>query len=213
MDSAKEIARKMLAVINADRDGIMVAFTKSFIRLPVSLAYLGYDFLDTDSRSSRFDDKIRFAELIKNSLSEQDVLPRAIEVFTNEFTDRIDRYDVLKAMGNVSATVIGGANFTSLTGVNLGKVLLSSMLGSIMSGFAISGILTVGAEQSRAIYTSLALRQRNFERWYKLKSRGDLDLLYFIIEDVVGPYEKACDIAEYNPEEFKEICKYFFEGL
>jgi len=73
MNSAKEIARKMLAVINADRDGIMVAFTKSFIRLPVSLAYLGYDFLDTDSRSSRFDDKIRFAELIKNSLSEQDV--------------------------------------------------------------------------------------------------------------------------------------------
>ncbi|WP_145339542.1 hypothetical protein [Pantoea sp. PSNIH1] len=213
MDSAKEIARKMLAVINADRDGMMVAFTKGLIRLPVSLAYLGYDFLDTDSHSSRFDDKIRFAELIKNGVAEQDVLPRAIEVFINEFIDRVDRYDVLKAMGNVSATVTGGATFTSLTGVNLGRVLLSSMLGSIMSGFAISGILAIGAEQSRAIYTSLALRQRNFERWYKLKSRGNLDLLYFIIEDVVRPYEKACDIAESNPEEFKKICKYFFEGL
>jgi len=213
MDSAKEIARNMLAVINADRYGIMVAFTKGLIRLPISLAYLGYDFLDTDSHSSRFDDKVRFAELIKNGVSGQDVLPRAIEVFINEFIDRVDRYDVLKTMGDVSATVTGGAIFTSLTGVNLGKVLLSSMLGSVMSGFAISGILAIGAEQSRAIYTSLALRQRNFERWYKLKSRGNLDLLYFIIEDVVGPYEKACDVADSNPEDFKKICKYFFEGL
>lgn len=213
MDSAKEIARKMLAVINADNAGMLTAFTKGFIRLPVSLAYLGYDFIDTDSRSSRFDDKIRFAELIKSGISGQDVLPRAIEVFTDEFADRVDRYDVLKVMGNVSATITGGVTFTSLTGVNLGRVLLSSMLGSIMSGFAISGVLAIGAEQSRAIYTSLALRQRNFERWYKLKSRGNLDLLYFIIEDVVSPYEKACDIADSNPEEFKKICRYFFEGL
>ncbi|KJV25734.1 hypothetical protein [Pantoea sp. SM3] len=213
MDSAKEIARNMLNAINADSKGLVASFTKGFIRLPVSLAYLGYDFFDTDNRSSRFDDKIRFAQLIKNGLSGHEILPQAIEVFTDEFVDKIDRHDVLKVLSNVSATVTGGATFTSMTGVNLGRVLLSSMLGSIISGFAISGLLAIGAEESRAVYTSLALRQRNFDRWYKLKSRGDLDLFYFLIEDVVAPYEKACDIADTNPEEFKKICKYFFEGL
>lgn len=42
---------------------------------------------------------------------------------------------------------------------------------------------------------------------------GDLDLLYFLVEDVVKPFEKACEISDVKPDEFNEICQYFFGGL
>ena len=48
MDSAKEIARGMLEAINIDGSGFWGAIGKGFISFPVSLAYLGYDFIDAE---------------------------------------------------------------------------------------------------------------------------------------------------------------------
>jgi hypothetical protein len=42
---------------------------------------------------------------------------------------------------------------------------------------------------------------------------GDLDLFIILVEDIVRPYATACEIDEINPEEFNNVCEYFFGGL
>ncbi|MDQ6191217.1 hypothetical protein M3O75_12115 [Klebsiella pneumoniae] len=74
-------------------------------------------------------------------------------------------------------------------------------------------LLSVGAETSRAIYTSQYLKRRNPVLHDKLQNLGDLDLLYFHVEDIVKPFETACMASDKNPAEFNKICEYFFGGL
>jgi hypothetical protein len=74
-------------------------------------------------------------------------------------------------------------------------------------------LLSVGAETSRAIYTSRYLKRRNPVLHDKLQNLGDLDLLYFLVEDIVKPFETACMVGDKNPAEFNKICEYFFGGL
>ncbi|MBY8428216.1 hypothetical protein AAGO69_01830, partial [Klebsiella pneumoniae] len=47
----------------------------------------------------------------------------------------------------------------------------------------------------------------------KLQNLGDLDLLYFLVEDIVKSFETACMVSDKNPAEFNKICEYFFGGL
>lgn len=212
MDSAKEIATDMLAVMNLDKSGIVVSYIKGFIRLPVSLAYLSYDYIDTDSRSRRFDDKIRFAELIKQGVFRKELITRTVQVFINEFIKRMDRVDALKSVANISSSVLGGFSFSLVTGISLGEMIASSTAGALLAGGAIAGVLFIGAEHSRAIYVSRALRDTNPDIWRRLKSAGDLDLLYFIVQDIVAPYQRACEVADTDPEKFFQICDYFMRG-
>lgn len=65
----------------------------------------------------------------------------------------------------------------------------------------------------RAIYTSRYLKRRNPVLHDKLQNLGDLDLLYFLVEDIVKPFETACMVSDKNPAEFNKICEYFFGGL
>jgi len=46
-----------------------------------------------------------------------------------------------------------------------------------------------------------------------LERLGDLDFLYYLVEDIVKPFETACDISDRNSAEFDKICEYFFGGL
>ncbi|HBZ0891486.1 TPA: hypothetical protein MJC50_13445 [Klebsiella pneumoniae] len=72
-------------------------------------------------------------------------------------------------------------------------------------------LLSVGAETSRAIYTSRYLKRRNPVLHDKLQNL--LDLLYFLVEDIVKPFETARMVGDKNPAEFNNICEYFFGGL
>lgn len=74
-------------------------------------------------------------------------------------------------------------------------------------------LLSVGAETSRAIYTSRYLKRRNPVLHDKLQNLRDLDLLYFLVEDIVKPFETARMVGDKNSAEFNKICEYFFGGL
>lgn len=84
---------------------------------------------------------------------------------------------------------------------------------SFFAGSLAGLLLSVGAETSRAIYTSRYLKRRNPVLHDKLQNLGDLDLLYFLVEDIVKPFETACMVSDKNPAEFNKICEYFFGGL
>ncbi|CNI53334.1 MULTISPECIES: hypothetical protein [Yersinia] len=210
MDSAKEIARDMLDAINVDGSGFFGAVAKGFISFPVSFYYLGYDFMDTDHRSDNFDDKMRIAKLIKSGAINREVIEKIIGIFMNDFSSRIDITNLVK---NIAGSSIGKILFSQLTGVNLGNVIATRAVAALLSGTAIGALISVGAETSRAIYTSRYLRERSPMMYYKLRGLGDLDLLYFLVEDTVKPFEKACEVDDRSPEEFNKICEYFFGGL
>ncbi|HDG1701794.1 TPA: hypothetical protein PFE33_004127, partial [Kluyvera ascorbata] len=81
MDSAKEIARDMLEAINIDGGGFIGAMAKGVISLPVSLAYLGYDFIDTEHRRENRDDKFRLAALVKKVTFNDETIYKVIKPF------------------------------------------------------------------------------------------------------------------------------------
>lgn len=213
MDSAKEIARDMLDAIHIDGAGFIGAVAKGVISLPVSLAYLGYDFIDTEHRRENQDDKFRLAALFKKVTFNDETIYKVIKPFIDDFVSYVDMEKVSYSSKNISGSVIGKVMFSQLTGVNLGRVITSQGVGAFFSGSVAGGVLGIGAEASRSIYTSRYLRERNPIMYKKLKTMGDLDLFYYLVEEIVRPYETACEIAKINPEEFNNVCEYFFGGL
>ncbi|MDA8505280.1 hypothetical protein NNO02_22885, partial [Citrobacter sp. Awk 2] len=81
MDSAKEIARDMLEAINVDEAGFIGAVVKGIISLPVSLAYLGYDFIDTEHHREIQGDKFRLAALVKKITFNDETIYKVIKPF------------------------------------------------------------------------------------------------------------------------------------
>ncbi|HAT7643220.1 TPA: hypothetical protein JAX24_004215, partial [Enterobacter asburiae] len=79
MDSAKEIAKDMLEAIHIDGSGFIGAVAKGVISLPISLAYLGYDFIDTEHRRENQDDKFRLAALVKKVTFNDEVIYKVIK--------------------------------------------------------------------------------------------------------------------------------------
>ncbi|MEN5017149.1 hypothetical protein ABEH87_12465 [Erwinia sp. Eh17-17] len=116
-------------------------------------------------------------------------------------------------MENIGGSIGGSIIFSQLTGINLGRLISANLVKAVFSGVVLGSLLSIGGDVSRAIYTSRYLRERNYAAYYKLKGRGDLDLLYFLVEDSVKPFERACAIGDVNKEEFDKICQYFLAGL
>lgn len=210
MDSAKEIARDMLEAIHIDGSGFIGAVAKGIISFPVSVAYLGYDFMDTEHRRENQDDKFRLARLVEKVTFNDETIYNVIKPFVDDFISRVD----MSSIGlQITGSVAGKIFFSQLTGVKLGALISERATAALFAGTIIGSLLSIGAEASRAIYTSRYLRERNANAYWELRNMGDLDLLYFLVEDTVRPFETACSIAECNSEEFAKICRYFFGEL
>ena len=125
MDSAKEIARDMLDAINIDGSGFWGAVAKGFISFPVSLGYLGYDFIDTEHRRENLGDKFRMAGLLKRNVFDRDMVHKIIYFFIEDFTSRIDVVKISYVIKEISGGAAGKVLFSQLTGVNLGLAISS----------------------------------------------------------------------------------------
>lgn len=210
MDGAKELAKDMLEAINIDDSGFIAALTKGLISFPVSMGYLAYDFMDTEHHRANADDKYRFARLINKVGFNKELIGQVVGVFINDFSSRLDfSLMVEKIVGDSAGRMI----FSELTGVKIGYVISNRLVTAFFSGACIGSLLSLGAEVSRAIYTSRYLAARSPGHYQKLKDMGDLDLLYFLIEDLVSPFEKAIELHNTNEVFFNEVCQCFLESL
>lgn len=195
MDGAKELAKDMLEAINIDDSGFIAALAKGIISFPVSMGYLAYDFMDTEHHRANADDKYRFARLINKVGFNKELIGQVVGVFINDFSSRLEfSLMVEKIVGDSAGRMI----FSELTGVKIGYVISNRLVTAFFSGACIGSLLTLGAEVSRAIYTSRYLAARSPGHYQKLKDMGDLDLLYFLIEDLVSPFEKAIELHNTN---------------
>ncbi|MFU0888503.1 hypothetical protein ACM26S_21045 [Kluyvera sichuanensis] len=213
MDNAKVIARDMLTAINIDGSGFWGAVAKGIISFPVSFCYLGYDFIDTEHRRENLDDKFRLAHLIKKGIFNKDIIEQLIITSLDNFISRVNLEKISILSTNISGSFLGKITFSELTGIKLGEAIASRGASAFFAGTFSGLLLSIGAETSRAIYTSRHLEGIDPILHNKLKNLGDLDLLYFLIEDILKPFNTACKIGDKNQDEFDIICEYFFGGL
>ncbi len=92
---------------------------------------------------------------------------------------------------NFTGVMAGKFIFAELTGIKLGAAVSSRIMTSFAAGVVIGSALTIGAETSRAIYTARKLENQNPALYYRLKGMGDLDLLYFLVEEKLKPFLDA----------------------
>ncbi|HDC4533168.1 TPA: hypothetical protein O8T86_003913 [Enterobacter asburiae] len=213
MDSAKSLAKRMLKSLDVGDSGFLASVAQGMLSFPVSMYYLGYDFMDTTHRHSNFDDRVRMANMLKRGISVHQEAKKIVNAVIREFMSKVNMDSIQGIAQNFTGVMAGKFIFAELTGVKLGAAVSTCIMTSFAAGVVIGSALTIGAETSRAIYTARKLENQNPALYYRLKSMGDLDLLYFLVEDKLKPFLDACSVADVNKHEFNEVCKYFFGGL
>ncbi|MCK6838313.1 hypothetical protein SPG90_09405 [Enterobacter sp. D2] len=213
MDSAKSLAKRMLKSLDVGDSGFLASVAQGMLSFPVSMYYLGYDFMDTTHRHSNFDDRVRMANMLKRGISVHQEAQKIVNAVIREFMSKVNMDSIKGIAQNFTGVMAGKFIFAELTGVKLGAAVSTRIMTSFAAGVVIGSALTIGAETSRAIYTARKLENQNPALYYRLKSMGDLDLLYFLVEDKLKPFLDACSVADVNKHEFNEVCKYFFGGL
>jgi hypothetical protein len=157
MDSAKEIARDMLEAIHIDGLVYRCCGERCYF-LTRQPCLSGYDFIDTEHRRENQDDKFRLAALVKKVTFNDEVIYKVIKPFIDDFISHVDIPSNFSR--NISGSVIGKMISRSLR-VKVGRAIISQGVGAFFSGSVAGGVLGVGAEASRSIYTSRYLRERN----------------------------------------------------
>ncbi|RAY83814.1 hypothetical protein DP190_12200 [Enterobacter cloacae] len=153
------------------------------------------------------------ANMLKRGISVNQEAQKIVNAVIREFMSKVNIDNIQGIAQNFTGVMAGKFIFAELTGVKLGAAVSSRIMTSFAAGVVIGSALTIGAETSRAIYTARKLENQNPVLYYRLKSMGDLDLLYFLVEEKLKPFLDACSVADVNKHEFNEVCKYFFGGL
>lgn len=203
----------MLKSLDVGDSGFLASVAQGMLSFPVSMYYLGYDFMDTTHRHSNFDDRVRMANMLKRGISVHQEAQKIVNAVIREFMSKVNMDSIQGIAQNFTGVMAGKFIFAELTGVKLGAAVSTRIMTSFAAGVVIGSALTIGAETSRAIYTARKLENQNPALYHRLKSMGDLDLLYFLVEDKLKPFLDACSVADVNKHEFNEVCKYFFGGL
>ncbi|WP_318369015.1 hypothetical protein [Enterobacter sp.] len=216
MDSAKNLARQMLSALDLQDEGMLVAYLRGFANFPVNLYFLAYDFIHTDDRRQNMDDNMRIANLLERATSKKHInlVARAVNVFIEDFMKHVNMADLAKKVAeDTIASTLGSYTFGELTGIKIGKLISSRITVSIAFSMSISTLLMIGGGASRAIHVSRFLKTSNYGVYRKLRDLGDLDLLYFAIQDRVKPFEEATKLSSSDPALFNQAEEYFFKGL
>ncbi|VXC73745.1 conserved hypothetical protein [Enterobacterales bacterium 8AC] len=211
MESSKDIAKDMVSAISEEsaEGGWLVGLTQGLIDLPVDFYYLGYDFIDTEHRYENNNDKYRFAELVKSGLVNRESIEKILRVVLNEYFDKLDGNQRKKLLEAKVARFVGGVITKSILLGDIGAIFASRLAFKMASGFVFTSVLGLGAMVSRAVYTSRSLMEKSPSVYWKLRGEGNLDLLYFLVENTAEPFMRA--LATYDSD--KEFFDTIFDEL
>lgn len=210
MDSAHTLARRMLDAVNIS-NALVEGIIKGLIAFPVDMYYLGHRMLDNENTRLNEDDTYRLAWLVKSGAANRKGLEETARPFLQMFFNRVDYKNFYHAGEYAVGSLAGKAGFTTITGINPGKLISNRLCVAAASSLVFGIIIAIGGESARAIYTSRALALKYPVIQRELKAKGNLDLLYFLVEERVQPFIDACEIPDKN--EFDRVCKLFFEWL
>lgn len=209
---AKELANNMADAINV-KSNFLRSFAGGALELPVDLFYLGYDFLDTDNRWENISDKERCIRLVRDGFANRKYIEKMANYIIQRYLDKVDIEKLRNVAVNSSASLAGSVITNRLILGNIGTMFTSHMAAKMVVGFTFSTLLSLGALQSRAVYSSRELSRRDPELYNYLRRLGNLDLLYFLIEKRVKPFEEATALWHRNRRLFEEVTTLFFQRV
>ncbi|AXF75538.1 hypothetical protein LU604_14690 [Erwinia tracheiphila] len=212
MINAKRLADDMVESINVNSN-FLKSFAGGALELPVDLFYLGRSFLDTDNRSPNSFDGERCIRLVKNGYANRKNLQKIANIIIDRYLDKVDVNKLKSAGTNFAGSISGSVIMNRMILGNIGTMFADRMVAKMLIGFSFSSMLSLGALQARAIYTSRELSKRDPELHNHLRRLGDLDLLYFLMEKRVQPFEAAFSLWRQNRPLFDEVSRYFLQKV
>ncbi|WP_346080586.1 hypothetical protein [Gibbsiella dentisursi] len=194
MDSPKQIADGMLKIFQHRRKGNTEIFfhsaAKGFMDIPEDLWSLTKDFFDTDNRWRNQTDKIRLMNLIKKGVTSEDVR-RLMNIVIRKYLSGLNEEQSKKMLIKIAGGQIGSLAFKAIFVNELISLFATRIIPKFLVSAGITGILSIGASVSRSIYASYELKDINQSVYNELRAAGDLDLLYFLLEEYINPYLQA----------------------
>ncbi|EKS7421630.1 hypothetical protein RVV06_000558 [Enterobacter ludwigii] len=206
----------MLKIFNPRTQSGPEIFARStvdgFLSIPEDLWMLTKDFLDSDHRWRNETDKIRLLTLIKKGLTSEDVR-RLINTVIKRYLSGLSEEQSKKLLLKIGGSQVGGITFKMVFVNELITLFVSKIIPRFLVSAGITGVLSVGASISRSVYTSYDLLKLNKDIYYELRGAGDLDLLYFLVEDNVKPFIEAVNFQQSHGAVDEEIFSRFVSGV
>lgn len=214
--SPKDIANGMLKIFDKRQQNGIEVFTRSavsgFMEIPEDLWMLTKDYLDSDNRWRNQTDKIRLLTLIKKGLNSEDIR-RLINIVIRKYISGLSEEQSKKLLLKMAGSTAGGMAFKMLFVNELITLFFSKIIPRFLASAGITGVLSVGASFSRSVYKSYELLSLNRDVYNELRGVGDLDLLYFMVEDNVRPFIEAMNYQAIHGPIDKEIFEGFLAGI
>ncbi|MFH5068297.1 hypothetical protein ACHHY8_08100 [Enterobacter cloacae complex sp. 2024EL-00215] len=214
--SPKEIADGMLKMFNTRKQSGPEIFARSavggFMSIPEDLWMLTKDFLDSDHRWRNETDKIRLLSLIKKGLTSEDVR-RLINTVIKRYLSGLSEEQSKSLLLKIGGAQVGGIAFKMVFVNELITLFVSKIVPRFLVSAGFTGVLSVGASISRSVYTSYDLLELNKDIYNELRGAGDLDLLYFLVEDSVKPFIEAVNFQQSHGAIDEDIFNRFLTGV
>jgi len=208
MSEADNIANRILEVLQRrKRKSVYIRYTQKIGEVVLDftndIAALAVNFIDTENRYRNETDTYRLLYRLKRGLHDQD-LSKIINLILKRFTDEIKNNKTNYIEDNLAKAT--GKAFINATLINdLASLFSQKFIGKMSAGLIISTVYSIGVSVSRAIYTSERLRMVNYQVYSDLRTAGDLDLFYFLVEAYAGPFLDAMILKKRNPAAWDEI--------
>ncbi|KAA0471351.1 hypothetical protein [Klebsiella aerogenes] len=216
MSTPKQIADGMLKIFDSGKKSSIEIFANSTIRgfmsIPEDLWMLSKDFLDSDHRWRNETDKIRLISLIKKGVTSEEVR-RLVNVVIKRYLCGLSEEQSRELLIKIGGSQVGGIAFKMAFVNELVSLFVSKIIPRFLVSVGVTGVLSVGASISRSIYTSYELRNLNKEIYNQMRGIGDLDLLYFLVEDNIKPFIIAINYQQAHGAIDKEIFNHFLSGV
>ena len=211
MNYEETLAQELYYSINGEAPGIVTGFINGILEIPEDIGYVAYDFIDTENRYSNNNDKIRLMFLVKNGGANRDSLSEIIKTVLIRYFDALTNEQKLQIQYKTGGQVAGKIVFTTQILSKFLQTFIDKLLIRSSIGLITTSLLTLGAMQSKAVYCSRDLLNRNPKIYWALRERGDLDLLYFILEDQLKSFENALILYERDIHAFNNVMIYYSE--
>ncbi|WP_261643961.1 hypothetical protein [Erwinia mallotivora] len=212
MISAKGLAEQMANSINLNSN-FLKSFAGGALELPVDLFYPGRSFLDTDNRLNNSFDSEPCIRMVKKGCANRKNLQKIANIIINRYLNKIDVNKLKSAGTNFAGSISGSIMMNRMILGNIGPGFADRMVAKMLIGFSFSTLLSLGALQARSIYTSRELSKRDPELHNYLRRLGDLDLLYFLMEKRLQPFETAFALWKQNRPLFDEVSRFFLQKV
>ncbi|MFP2515077.1 hypothetical protein [Buttiauxella agrestis] len=209
MNSETGIAEGLYYTINGETPGVVSGFIDGILEIPEDIGYIAYDFIDSENRYNNNNDKIRLMFLVKKGGVNKDSLAEIIKVILIKYYSLLTSEQKSQLQYKIGGQITGKLVFTTQALSKFLQIFIDKLLIRTSVGLISTSILTLGAMQSKAVYSSRDLLNRNPNIYWELRGLGDLDLLYFILEDKLKSFEDAILLHDKDRSAFNNVMKHY----